>query len=278
MKLLNTVHKRKSATVTTVILILLLLLLFFFGLKYLDPPIESGIAVNFGTSEVGKGDIQPEEPIKSEPINEPEEVVEETVKEDVVEAVTADAENVLTSDAEETIQINKAEEERKAKEAEEAKKAVEQARIQKEQDEKKKKLDALMGGFNSSDGKASGGEGNDDQSGDKGKEQGDPNAKGYYGNGGNGNGGDYQLGNRKPLNKPKPQYECNEEGLVVVTIEVNRNGKVIKATPGTKGSTNTASCLLSRAKEAALETKWEPDPDAGEKQIGIIKYRFSLAN
>ena len=113
--------------------------------------------------------------------------------------------------------------------------------------------------------------------GDKGSTNGDPNANGYYGNGGGGGNGDYNLGNRKPINRPKPNYICNEEGLVVVSIEVNTYGKVIKATPGVKGSTNTAQCLLIQAKEAALKTKWQPDTNAPSKQVGTIKYRFSLS-
>lgn len=301
MKVLDTVHKRKSAAITTAIMILLLLLIFFFGLKYLDPPLESGIAVNFGTSNVGKGNVQPTKPIKTQ--TQPEVKNEEVVPEEVEEVEEEEAsipeetpsEDVLTAESEEAIKIKKAEEERlrieeaerKAKEdadriAEEKAEAERKEReaaekLKQEQEAKKKELDALMGGLNNADG-TQGGEGNDNQAGDKGNVNGDPNADGYYGTGGSGGGGDYQLGNRKPINKPKPVYECEEEGLVIVTIEVDRSGNVIKATGGTKGSTNTADCLVKRAEEAALKTKWQSDSNAGVKQIGIIKYRFSLAN
>lgn len=299
MVVLDTVHKRKSAAITTVITILLLLLIFFFGMTYLDPPIESGIAVNFGTSERGSGAVQPKEPVKTK-IN-PQVTKEEVVKEEVEERQESTpeeskSEEVLTNDEEETIRINKAKEaqikveeaERLAKEEadrivkekaeEDRKKKEEVDRIQKEQDDKKKKLDALIGGINNNDGSQLEGHGDDDIGGDKGKITGDPNASGFYGNGGSGGSGDYRLGNRKPLNKPKPKYECDEEGVVVVTIKVNREGRVVEATAGTKGSTNLASCLLVQAKAAALKTTWEPDSNAGERQIGIINYRFSLAN
>lgn len=146
-----------------------------------------------------------------------------------------------------------------------------------EENAKKKKLDAMMGGINNADGTATDGEENDNTAGDKGKITSDPNASGYYGNGGTGSGGDYQLGNRKPLSRPKPDYICDEEGLIVVRIEVDTDGKVIKATPGVKGSTNTAACLLSKAKEAALNTKWNPDSKAPSKQVGTIRYRFTLS-
>ena len=278
MSFLDTTHKRKSALLTTLITLLLLVSLFFIGLKYLEPPEEYGIAVNFGTSDVGMGDIQPKEPLKSsseEIIEEQEENVPETE-----EIVTEKTEEIITQNTEDAIAIKK-QEEAKKKAEEEAKKEKERieaiAKQQAEEAAKRKKLDALIGGINNADGKATGGEGNDTTSGDKGKVTGDPNASGYYGSGGSGSGGDYQLGNRKPLTRPKPDYICNEEGLVVVSIEVDVYGKVIKATPGVKGSTNTAACLLSQAKDAALKTKWEADSKAPSKQIGIIKYRFSLS-
>ncbi len=283
MQFLDTKHKRKSATITTIIMVLLMLILFFFGLKYLDPPIENGIAVNFGTSNEGSGEVQPQKVEEFVQENVSEEVVEEVVEEEVVpveEEIVEEVEEVLTSESEESIKLKEIEENRKREaelKAAEEKKAQEEAlRKQKEQDEKKKKLDAMFGGFNSDANNNSTSEGDGTGSGDKGSVNGDPNAKGYYGSGGSGGNGDYRLGDRVPLSKPKPIYECDEEGLVVVLIEVNREGKVIKATPGVKGSTNTAPCLLQRAKEAAMRTKWQPDANAGSKQIGSIRYRFSL--
>lgn len=292
---LDTTYKRKSAAITTVIMCLLLLAIFFVGMKYLDPPEEYGIAVNFGTSNVGMGDIQPEAPLKaaSEEIveEEQEEIIEEvveTVEPEVVETEAAITEDVATQETEEAIAIKKAAEEKKKADEAAKIKRIEEERLEKEKQAKiaqkkaeeaakRKKLDALIGGVSNAEGTATGGEGDDNKAGDKGKITGDPNASGYYGNGGTGSGGDYQLGNRKPLSKPKPAYICNEEGLVIVAIEVNVNGKVTKATPGVKGSTNTAACLLSQAKEAALKTTWNPDTNAPSKQVGTIKYRFTLS-
>ena len=67
MSFLDTRHKKKSFTLTTLLLSALLLLLFYIGLTYLDPPIEKGIAVNFGTMDYGSGEVQPTEPVRSEP-------------------------------------------------------------------------------------------------------------------------------------------------------------------------------------------------------------------
>ena len=122
------------------------------------------------------------------------------------------------------------------------------------------------------------GEGNDTQSGDKGSSNGDPDASGYYGAGGHGasGNGNYRLGNRIAKKKPKPAYTCNEEGRVVVKIYVNRQGRVIKAIPGVKGSTNNAPCLLQAAKYAALKTIWTRDTKAPETQVGKIIYNFKV--
>lgn len=290
MNYLDTVHKRKSATITTIIMILLLFIILVFGLKYMDPPIESGIAVNFGTSNVGSGNIQPTTPIKTVVApKEIEEQVDVAEPEQVSPEEDSPSEELLTQDSEESIKIKEQEiADKILKDAEiaaekekieaDAKAKADAEKLQKEQDDKKKKLDAIFGGLEKNEGAEKGGEGDDKVGGDKGKETGDLNSKGYLGNGGSGGTGDYQLGSRKPLNKPKPAYTCEEEGLVVVEVEVNREGKVVKATAGTKGSTNTASCLLTQAKAAALKTQWESDSKAGVKQIGFIKYRFSLRN
>lgn len=279
MNFLDTKYKRKSAAITSVIMSLLLVLLFFVGMTYLDPPEEYGISVNFGTSDVGMGDVQPTEPLKSDP-QETTEQKEQIVEEQVSESATTKSEELLTQNTEDAIAIKKQVEAKKKADEIAKLERIKQEAIAKqkaEEDAKRKKLDALIGGVSNSNGTASGGEGNDNTAGDKGKITGDPNASGYYGNGGSGNGGDYQLGNRKPISRPKPDYICDEEGVVVVSIEVDTNGNVTKATPGVKGSTNTASCLMSQAKEAALKTKWSSDSKAPSKQVGTIKYRFSLS-
>lgn len=277
---LDTDHKRKSAVLTSLVMSLIIVALFFFGMTYLDPPEEFGIALNFGTSEVGMGNIQPTEPLRAAPQKVAKEQ-QEAVKEQVTQTAPKVAEEVLTQNTEDAIVIKKQLEAKKKADEVARKERAQQEAIAKQQAEeleKRKKLDALIGGVSNSNGTATGGQGDDNTAGDKGKITGDPNASGYYGNGGAGGGaGDYQLGNRKPISRPKPNYICDEEGLVVVSIEVNVYGRVINATPGIKGSTNTAACLLSQAKEAALNTTWQPDSNAPSKQIGVIKYRFSLS-
>ena len=297
MSVLQTKHEKKSFSLTTILLSVLLLLLFYVGLTYLDPPIENGISVNFGTTEFGSGRIQPKEKIKSEPLNTPikepnvqeekvEEVVEEVPEENVAEEKPA--EKILTQENEESIKI-KQQQEAKRKADEAAKKAKAEAervarekkeaeeRLRKEQQAKKNKLDELIGGINKSEGTASGGEGDDNKAGDKGQPDGDPYATSYYGSPGSGSGtGGYGLNGRSLVSKGKVEQECNEEGRVVVKITVDRNGKVVNAEPGQKGSTNTHPCLMEPAKRTAFMHRWNLDSNAPSQQIGFVVVNFKL--
>jgi hypothetical protein len=65
MKYLDT--KEKKSFIITSIIFDSLYFVFYLGLTSLDPPPENGIAINFGTTEFGSGNIQPTEPIQSAP-------------------------------------------------------------------------------------------------------------------------------------------------------------------------------------------------------------------
>ncbi|WP_104736370.1 energy transducer TonB [Hanstruepera ponticola] len=291
MKYFETKHERNSAKITTLIVVILLLLLFVVGPPYMDPPIEYGVAVNFGNSPVGQGNIQPKKPIKSEPreiqkpieeVSEPEKAIPEPAASEKIKS-----EDVLTQANEEAIAIKKQKEaernakleaDRKAKAEADAKAKAEADRIAKqkaEQEAKKKKLDALIGGVSKSEGAETGGEGNDNSPGDKGQLDGNPYAPSYFGGSGPGKGGvGYGLNGRgRPSNKTYKQ-DCNEYGLVVVRIEVDKNGNVTKAEPGVQGTTNTASCLLEPAKKIALSFQWPADSNAPTRQVGFVSINF----
>ena len=281
MKYFETKHERDSAKITTLITLIVLLLLFVVGPDYLDPPTEYGVAVNFGTTDFGSGTVQPTQPIKSIP-KEINEVLQETPTESKPEKATPDkSENVLTQESAEAIKIKKQKEaEAKAKaEAEriEREKREAEERKLKEQEEKKKKLDELMGGIGKSNGQVSGSEGNDNQAGDRGQPDGNPYAPSYFGGSGPGSGGvGYGLGGRGRPTMEKFQQDCNESGLVVVKVEVDRQGNVLSATPGIKGTTNSHPCLLEPAKKIALSFKWPPDSKAPARQIGFVSVNFKL--
>ena len=296
MSLLDTRHKKKSFTLTTILLSVLLILMFYIGLSYLEPPIESGITVNFGAMEFGMGEEQPKKKVKSQPVQKPEPVeevapVESAEPEEEEEAPAAEekpSEKLLTQENEESIRI-KQEREAKKRAEEAAKKAKEEAdrkererkaaeeKLRQEQEAKKQKLDALMGGISKSEGEETGGEGDDNLIGDKGSPDGDPYATTYYGSPGSGTGtGGYGLSGRSLVSKGKVKQKCNQEGRVVVKIVVDNNGKVITAEPGVKGTTNNDPCLLEPARETAFLHRWNVDSNAPDRQIGFVVVNFKL--
>ncbi len=273
MQILETKHKKKSAVITAVILALILVGIFNFGMQYLDPPQEYGLAINFGDSNVGNGD--PVVETKENPVvKNVEENIEE--KQEIIPKETI-KEEVITQDIKDAPVIDKPKKEKVEEPKKEIKKVEKPTETPKPKPSKETQdaLNSLLKG-NSKDGENKG-EGADDNPGLKGDKNGDPKATKYYGNNGSDGDKNYNLAGRNALSKPIEKPECNEEGIVVVSIEVDNTGKVIKATPGVKGSTNTAKCLLDPAKAAALKTTWNADPKAPNKQIGTIIYRFSLS-
>ena len=287
--------QQKSIVLTTIVMGLLLLILFFIRFW---PPSNlkelmgggggGGIEMNFGDSDFGMG-----ENFKSEALNVKEEAKQAPV-------VASPEDNVITEDdaADDVVALPKNEKPKKTTPTvvkPETKPVVEKPKVSKNTN------DALSNILNSN----KGGDGNDKTGGNKGRPDGKLSSSGYSGSGsgtgsgtgsgsgngsgsgsgngsgsgsgtGNGNGTGYYLGNRKALIKPTPNYTCDEQGKVAVQISVDKSGNVIDAKPGTRGTTNAAKCLLDEAKSAALRTKWQPDSDAPDKQVGIIIYNFNL--
>lgn len=271
MAILDTKYKRKSAVITAIILLLLLYGVFNFGMKYLDPPIEYGVAINFGDSDVGNG--KPVEDVKTS-LEPQKEVEEKEVVEETSQKVTK--EDVITDNTAKDVPVVE-----KTKEKVEKKviKPVKKSEPKPKPKPKPSKAttDALNSLLSGNSPKGNIKEGNDKQVGVKGKKGGDSKSSKYYGNSGKGFGGSYNLSGRKAMSKPIKKPDCQEEGTVVVSITVNKSGRVVKAIPGARGTTNSAPCLYKAAKEAALKTKWNPDNKAPNQQKGTIIYKFSLS-
>jgi len=112
------------------------------------------------------------------------------------------------------------------------------------------------------------------KSGYQGSPNGNPNSNNPIGNGGNGV--SFSLAGRNSKSLPVPDKNFSVEGTVVVAITVDRNGRVIIATPGAKGSTTTDATLKRLATEAAYKATFDVKPDASEEQKGTITYHFRL--
>ncbi|UYQ94751.1 energy transducer TonB [Chitinophaga horti] len=123
----------------------------------------------------------------------------------------------------------------------------------------------------------SNGEGNTGKPGDRGKINGDPNAKGYDGDGGTGNtrgASSLRLSGRSLVHAPSLTYNSRESGYVAVDIKIDRNGNVLGATLNPKRSTLTNSALVQIALEAAKQLKYSANPEAAEVQYGPIRFYF----
>jgi len=83
-----------------------------------------------------------------------------------------------------------------------------------------------------------------------------------------------RLAGREVTERPiTPAMTCNEYGTVMISITVDRTGKVLEAEM-TRGTTNAAPCLIEYAKSIAMATKFTASEDAPEKQVGTISYNF----
>ena len=240
-----------------------------------DPPLNGGegMVVNLGYVDESTGEIQPMSETTTE---NPSPVLENTEPE-----IQEEENKVITQELEETESLN----------IKETKKTIIKEIIAKAEPEKPKVIEekkadprALFKGKNN--GSTSQGI-SDKGAGDQGARDGNINSNNYGpgGNGGNnggpgGQGGkgdpNYSLGTRQAVSKAKFKNDCQQSGKVVVEIKVDRNGNVVKAIPGARGTTNTAPCLMEKAEQAALRTKWEADITAPELQIGKITYNFLL--
>jgi TonB family protein len=243
---------------------ILFLVLFFFILKTPIPPLPevgggSGLEVNFGNSETGLGDNKSEELLNVETQNlsgssDDKYITQDADKE---ETFTSKSNKVQTATV---IKINDP--------------VVDPSKLYKKKS-------------NASQGVTSG-------SGNQGKLNGDVNSSNYTGDGGSGNGlykgngtgigdGDgpgtsVDIKDRTTLYLPKPVYDSDEQGLVVVAITVDQDGKVTKAVAGAKGSTITDKALLKQSEQAAYKAKFNKKKNAAIEQKGTITYHFLKLN
>ena len=254
---------------------LLALLFFLVVFKTPIPPFPEastpGIEINLGTSDDGTGDVQPEDNSNTE--NFSSSTSENNTKTTNNEA-KSEPKNYITQNTEEAPVLEKnptkttenTSENTAAKENKNTQPTV--------------NASALYKGKTKNN---STGEGETGKPGDQGLKDGSVNAQSHGTGSGNGNtpnsdgkdkGPRINLANRKKISLTIPKSNSNEEGKVVVQITVDKNGTVINARAGIKGTTNTNPSLLAIARQAAMNSKFNVDSEAPEEQTGFITYEF----
>lgn len=283
----------------------ILIFLLYFGIlitKPATPPFEEGILVNFGDSETGLGLEEPA-PGEREPSVKPIESASEKLvlpPPPSKKVFSPDDDPIVTQDVEKTVAVKtpkkKAVEkvidpEKQRLAEEERLQKAEQLRQQKEEQQRMAQAAAEQRKIGEINSRAKnvfggGGKGSPDSkstsqgitygTGNQGVPQGSANAERYGPGGGIGNGVSFSLDGRTSQSLPKPRYPGNEEGVVVVQVTVNKSGQVTKAEAGVRGSNTADPELISAAKKAALQAKFNVDNNAPAYQTGTITYRFVL--
>ncbi|HDZ41168.1 MAG TPA: hypothetical protein ENH59_05765 [Bacteroidetes bacterium] len=290
-------EKKKGIIGTVIFHIILAVILIVTGFQPPEPPPrEEGILINFGTDETGSGLLEPAPSSSQEESSQAEEIPAAPVTESRTE------ETQMTQDFEEAPVVEKKveqpdpetekrrrealeaertrqqqlEEERLRKEAEEAEKRRLEEEQQRRTDIMNRTRDALERAnargtdTNANEGIA-GGRGN------QGVETGVAGAANYGEGSGTGDKGvSFDLSGRQARSLPKPNYDIQSEGIVVVEVTVDRNGNVTQAVAGVKGSTTLEEYFLRVARDAAMAAKFDRKPDAPVFQKGKITYHFIL--
>jgi outer membrane biosynthesis protein TonB len=228
-------------------------------------PEPEGLLVNLGLIDQGEGEETPKgetEEISPEP-SETQEV--QPVKQVETRTPAKQVSQKVVTSNEESAVIAKEAEAKKAAQAESQRKATAEAQQQEAYNKTKKSYGDLLGG---------GGKGNTGKPGSQGDPNGDPNSNVLEGisNGSGRVGGG--LGNRGVLHEPQINDRSQKTGRVVITVCVDKNGKVIKADYTQKGSTTTDSELKDIARKAALQFKFTLSEI--EEQCGTITVDFKV--
>ncbi|KAF0236838.1 MAG: TonB-like [Prolixibacteraceae bacterium] len=205
---------------------------------------------------------------------------EEKKRQDLLEeqriAQAREAERIKNAEAE---KIRKAEAEKKAKEEADRKAKEEQQRRINE-------INSRAQGAFASTGDGTGGKGTGDgksqgqtfPGGNQGVPTGDPNSNNYgqgsSGSGSQGSGPSFSLSGRSSLRLEIPDFPVKEEGRVVVEVFVDKLGNVTSARAGVQGTDLQNSSIWEAARQAALKSKFNNDPNAQASQKGTITYVF----
>jgi outer membrane biosynthesis protein TonB len=251
-------RKTRIAAIAGTILFHAMLVIALLFLAFHTPlplPGEEGVEVNLGSSNEGMGDIQPEEPTEA------------------TAAASTPSQNktddqLVTENTDETPVIEK-----KKTIKPKPTPVVKKKPVVETPPEPTVNPKALYTG-KSTKTATSGNQGVTGKPGDQGKENGTAGSPNYIGSGGQGNGISFDLGGRGARSLPKPTYNSPEQGKIVVSLKVNREGKVTYASAGAKGTTISEINLRQQAESAARKTLFAPDKDAPEEQRGTITYVF----
>ena len=245
-------NKLKSGIGTALIMALVAVVLLSFGYDPPDPPIpEEGVEVNIGDSDFGLGS-------DPEPASEASSYAPPAAQNQVATQHTEPSVSMPSTPNQGTV-TNPA--------------AQEQPQVENKEPEINRNA-LFTGRRNQTNQGGTGSEGQTSGTGNQGNPNGSPNSNNYNGNGGNGS--SYKLTGRNAVSLPKPDYNSNQQGKIVIDIWVNQQGQVTRVEGPAQGSTITNSAMVEQAKKAARKARFNADTKALEEQKGSITYIFTI--
>ena len=274
---------------TIVLHAVLLVLLFLISISKPKAQEEGGVPVMLGNMEVAQGSADPYTLTDVDILNEPQQSTDVSIPEPVP-TPPVESEMIVQED-EPTVAVPKKENPKTASKKEVIKKEVVKPK-EKTEAEKRAEAERLAAEKKAAEEKAAaelaaqriaGAFGKGTQMGSKGTgEKGtgfQGSSTGNSSNGqitGAGGYGSWDLNGRSlgPEGLPRPVYNVQEEGCVVVTITVNPAGQVIHTSINKR--TNTASAALRKAAEDAARKARFNAVSGVNNQTGTITYYFKL--
>ena len=242
---------------------------------------EEKIPVNFGTVNLSSGTVEPGKgkfqnetkipiPVKQTvPTPKTPPAVKQKTQNNTAPIITQNVENTVAIEA---AQKEAARKEKEEKDRIEAEQRAQQAKVQEEQ----RKRDAINQQVSGAFGSAATAQ-NQRGTGTTGSGvQGNPNSTTSAGSPSGTGYGNFNLSGRTlgAGGLPRPAYNVQEEGRIVINITVDPKGNVILAEIG-KGTDIDNNNLRKSALEAARKTKFN-SIDGNNNQSGTITYRYSL--
>ena len=284
--------RRRGIIGTVIVHAILLVFLLLVALRTPLPlPGEEGVEVNLGYDDQGFGNIQSDvPPPKAEPVPVQKEVIQPPVEQEPEPEIVE--EEIITQDIEEAPVIEEEIKEEKEEvvepvveeivEEEPVEEIIDSVFVQDQPIEEVVIEDpkpvvntrALYKG-STSDGEGTN-QGITEGAGDQGKPHGYKDSDKYDGKGGSGDGISFYLGGRGSLHLEQPTAKFKEQGTVVVSIWVDKEGVVKKAQVSAKGTTVLDQNLRKIAVDAAYNSTFAKDNSAAELQRGTITYSFIL--
>ena len=258
----------KAFIIATVIMGILIAISYFIVIGSFKP-VEAGMGgmvVNYGTSVTGMGTdyTSIEEPSADPNANQnaPDKVVPEqpNIQESTPQA--SDKE-IVTQNTEEAVSVSS----KKTPST-----ATPSAAVEKKPAAPTVNQNALYKGkANKGTGQ---GDGTGTTPGNQGSVNGDPLAN-NYGEGGSGF-GNTPIALRRFTNLVTPSDDGQRTGKIAVRISINKEGLVVNAVPGVKGTTLNDRELWQKCKEAVMGARLNQSANAPDLQVGVVVFNFKV--